>query len=266
MRKDSVSLKHTGPPEVLRHPQVRGGGAQSPRGELYDRQRLREGFLALGETVTDGASSVQLVPGAEALQPCSVLLGVPIPSLFTELSVACGATLSSRSTPVALALCFAASPQPIPVAIRVTNGLGLAAQGRLQGCVPQRMASPSRPLRETSRQLGAFLTQAPVGPTDSVREAEGNGAAVRSTPALAVLQRILCCTSRCQGSSKSLFDAPVRGFCEAQGMDAFTDVLRPEGPEASSGFRTKWRTQLFLSWPGRPARQRQVGIRLVSWR
>lgn len=52
----------------------------------------------------------------------------------------------------------------------------------------------------------------------------------------------------------------------AEGTGAFTVVLRSEGRKACPGFLTSSRTRLFLSSPGRPARERQLGFRLVSRR
>ena len=68
------------------------GWRPKPSGCVYVRQHLREGFLALGETGADWASSVKLFHGAEVLAPRNVLLGVKAASLFSGLSVACGAT------------------------------------------------------------------------------------------------------------------------------------------------------------------------------
>ena len=64
------------------------------------RQPLTGGVLVVGESRAEWASSVMLLPGAEAFAPGSAPPGVRTTSLFTGLRVACRPSALSRSAPV----------------------------------------------------------------------------------------------------------------------------------------------------------------------
>ena len=90
-------------------------------------------------------------------------------------------------------------------------------------------------------QQGAFLTLAPVGPTNGHGHAERSGTAIRRTPAhsdSSVSSTVCPAVMVAAGAS---FNNLVRGFCEAESTRAFLDVLRPEGLEPCSGFCTSTR-------------------------
>ncbi|VDP53734.1 unnamed protein product, partial [Soboliphyme baturini] len=192
-RRPSPCAKRLCLPETCCRPRGAGGRHRSLRwrpklsGWVTLRQPLTEGFLAVGETGADWASSVMLLHGAEAFAPCSVPLGVRTTSLLTGLSVACGATAWSRSAPVALL--WASHPTPDRTGPRPVWGRP-PCSGRLQGCMDApRRASPSCPLCETDMQPGAILVLAPGEGADRRRgSGERSGAAVRRTPAPSVLE------------------------------------------------------------------------------
>lgn len=136
VRNDSVSLKHAVPPRGagVTHPSL-GWRRLKPSGFVVYRRPLRGGFLASRETGADSASSVKLLHGSEACQPCSVLAGVRIASLFTELWEACGATCSSGSIPWALSFPFHTTITPYPAGSPVSGRP--PCSGPFQGSVLQ---------------------------------------------------------------------------------------------------------------------------------
>lgn len=77
VRTNSASQKQAVSPEVLVAPKGPWHGNKALRVSVLS-PCLKEGFLALGEVGADGASSVKVVHGAEALAVCSVFLAVQL--------------------------------------------------------------------------------------------------------------------------------------------------------------------------------------------